>query len=307
MPQQANSKAYTALCLISIIWGTTWVVSKLGFNGIHPLFFAAIRQVIAGAVFLIYFAVTKKAKWPTKKEWIYLLMMAGLLFVISNACTIWGISFINSGLGAIIGALFPIFVTLINWMLGSRSNPNITASVGLVLGLLGLIIIFYEHIADFSSHNFGFGILLSLTACISWAVGTIITTRNLVDMNRYYALGWQMFIGGIVLNIICYSAGITIPVSQISTTTWLSILYMVFVASIVAFAAFLYTLQHLPTSLASIYAYVNPVVAVMLGHFILKETWSVSLLAGAVVTLAGVYLVNAGFRKSLAAIEASEV
>jgi drug/metabolite transporter (DMT)-like permease len=306
MPQQPKSKAYFALFLTSIIWGTTWVVSKIGFNGIHPIFFAAIRQLIAGALFLLFFAVRKKAVWPKPKEWLYLVLMAILLFAISNAFTIWGIRYINSGLGAIIGALFPIFVTLINWLIGSKNNPNLTATTGLILGLAGLVFIFYEHLSDFSNAGFGFGILLSVSACISWAIGTIITTRNIISLNRYYALGWQMFIGGIILNIVCYSSGLTIPISNISLATWLCILYMVIFASVIAFVSFLYTLQHLPTPVASIYAYVNPVVAVLLGHFVLGESWSISLLFGAFVTLIGVYLVNKGFGKTLREAESPE-
>lgn len=304
MLQEDSSKAYFALFLTSVIWGTTWVVSKVGFStGIHPLFYAAIRQFIAGSVFLLFFAARGKTTWPTRKEFGYLLMMGILLFVISNAFTIWGIMYINSGLGAIIAALFPIFVTLINWLIGSRNNPNFISVAGLILGLIGLIVIFYEHLHDFSHAGFGLGVFLSLTACISWAVGTIITTRNFVKLDRYYSLGWQMFIGGIILSIICYASGLTIPLPQVTQTAWLSILYMVFFASVVAFGAFLYTLHHLPTSLASVYAYVNPVVAVFLGHFILKESWSLSLLVGALITLTGVYLVNSGFRNSNRRIE----
>jgi drug/metabolite transporter (DMT)-like permease len=308
MPKQASSKAYFALFLTSIIWGTTWVISKIGFTtGIHPLYFAAIRQLIAGTVFLLFFILKGKAALPTLKEFGYLLMMAVLLFVISNAFTVWGIQYINSGLGAIIGALFPIFVTVINWVIGSKNNPNATSLIGLVLGFAGLVVIFYEHLHDFSKTGFGFGVFLSITACISWAAGTIITTRNFVKLDRYYALGWQMFIGGIILNITCYATGISIPISQVTSTAWLSILYMVLFASVVAFGAFLYTLHHLPTSLASVYAYVNPVVAVILGHFILKESWSVTLLLGAVVTLTGVYLVNSGFKKEYKNIDANEL
>src|SRR5690349_19473256 len=138
MFKERKAKAYLALFLTSIIWGTTWVVSKVGFStGIHPLFFAAIRQTIAGACFLLFFIITKKATWLTLRQWAYVVLMGILLFVISNAFTIWGIQHINSGLGAIIGALFPIFVTLINWLIGSKNNPNLMSTIGLILGLMG--------------------------------------------------------------------------------------------------------------------------------------------------------------------------
>jgi drug/metabolite transporter (DMT)-like permease len=303
MHGSGKSKAYFALFLTSIIWGTTWVVSKLGIRGIHPLYFAGLRQLIAGTLFILFFVARRKATMPTLKEWRYLFLMALLLFVISNGFTIWGIKYINSGLGAILGALFPLFVALIDWIIGGKDRPNTISTIGLVLGMIGVAIIFYEHLADFGNADFRFGILLSLTACITWAIGTIITTRNLVKMNRYYSLGWQMFIAGSILNIICYFNGFSIPLTQVPANTWLSITYMVFFASVIAFVAFLYTLQHLPTTLASVYAYINPVVAVVLGHFILGESWSLSLLAGALVTLAGVYMVNSGFNKYIKEIK----
>ena len=307
MSSEGKSKAYFALFLTSIIWGTTWVTSKIGIQGIHPLFFAGIRQLLGGICFLLFFATRKKTKLPTPKEWGYLLMMAVLLFVISNGFTIWGIKYINSGLGAIIGALFPLFVAIIEWVIGEKDRPNTISTIGLILGITGVAIIFYEHLSDFGNADFRFGILLSVTACFTWAIGTIITTRKWVKMDPYYALGWQMFIAGSILNAICYFQGLTIPFAQVTMQTWISIAYMVFFASVIAFVAFLYTLHHLPTTLASVYAYVNPVVAVILGHFVLDENWSLSLLFGAIVTLLGVYLVNSGFRKYIREIEREEV
>ena len=297
MPENRNSKAYFALFLTSIIWGTTWVVSKKAISTIHPLYFAGLRQLVAGICFLSFFVIRKKFYWPSFKEWVYLVLMGVLLFVISNGFTIWGIKYINSGLGAILGALFPLFVAILDWIIGDKDRPHMLSIIGLLLGIIGVAIIFYEHLSDFGNSNFRFGILLSLTACFTWAIGTIITTRNVVKMDRYYALGWQMFIGGTILNLLSYYKGIAIPITEVPLHTWLSIAYMVFFASIIAFVAFLYTLEHLPTTLASIYAYVNPVVAVALGHFILGESWSLSLFMGAVVTLTGVYLVNSGFKK----------
>lgn len=298
-----KSKAYFALFLTSVIWGTTWVVSKVGFQGIHPLYFAGLRQLIAGIGFILFFIVRKKATIPSAKEWGYLLLMAVLLFVISNGFTIWGIKYINSGLGAILGALFPLVVALIDWIIGEKDRPNAVSTIGLVLGIAGVAIIFYEHLSDFGNGDFRFGITLSLIACITWAIGTVITTRNWVKMDRYYALGWQMFIAGSILNVVCYFNGWTVPPLELPAKTWICLLYMVSFASVIAFVSFLYTLQHLPTTLASIYAYINPVVAVLLGHFVLGESWSVSLLLGAIVTLVGVYLVNMGFSKYMKDLE----
>jgi Integral membrane protein DUF6. len=238
--------------------------------------------------------------WPSRKEWGYLIMMALLLFVSSNGLTTWGIKYINSGLAAIIGAIFPLFVAIIDWARGSSDKPNILASIGLILGFAGVAVIFYEHIADFSNSDFSFGIILSLIAAFTWAVGTVITTNNSVGLNRYYSLGWQMFLAGFMLTCISTGAGFAMPLQEIPAQTWYALAYMVTFGSIITFGAFIYSLQHLPTTLASIYAYINPMVAVVLGHFMLGEAWSLFLLVGALVTVAGVFLVNTGFKKARA-------
>jgi drug/metabolite transporter (DMT)-like permease len=112
-----------------------------------------------------------------------------------------------------------------------------------------------------------------------------------------------MFIAGIILAIISSASGVAMPLQQVPANTWYALAYMVTFGSIITFGAFIYSLQHLPTTLASIYAYINPMVAVVLGHFILGESWSLFLLIGALVTVAGVYMVNSGFRKAAAGEE----
>ncbi|MCU0335984.1 MAG: EamA family transporter, partial [Chitinophagaceae bacterium] len=252
----------------------------------------------AGTCYLLFFAAIGKAVWPTPKEWGYLLLMATLLFVMSNGLTTWGIKYINSGLGAIIGAIFPLFVAIIDIARGSKSKPNLLSLLGLVLGFAGVAIIFYEHLADFANADFSFGIILSVTAAFTWAVGTVITTNTQVRLNRYYSLGWQMFLAGLVLHIVSAVSGFSTPMQQVPAQTWWALAYMITFGSMIAFGAFIYSLQHLPTTLASIYAYINPMVAVVLGHFVLGEAWSLFLAVGAVVTIIGVYLVNAGFRRA---------
>ncbi len=289
---------YFALFLTSTIWGTTWVVSKIGIRGIHPLYFSAIRQTLGGLCYLTFFTLTGKATWPTLKEWGYLILMALLLFVLSNGLTTWGIKYISSGLAAIIGAIFPLFVAIINWLIGDKDKPNWLANAGLILGFAGVAIIFYEHLADLGNAEFSFGIVLSFIAAISWAIGTVVTTRNTISLNRYYSLGWQMFIAGFILASVAAASGVTVPLQQIPTGTWLSLGYMVLFGSVITFGAFVYSLHHLPTAIASLYAYINPIVAVVLGHFVLGEKWSLFLLVGALITVMGVFVVNTAYKKA---------
>lgn len=292
---------YFALGLTSVVWGTTWVASKVGIqSGIHPLYFSAIRQSMGGLCYLLFFAAIGKATWPQPREWGYLVLMAMLLFVSSNGLTTWGIKYISSGLGAIIGAIFPLFVAIIDWIRGSDQKPNALSALGLLLGFGGVGVIFYEHLADFARSEFSFGILLSVLAAFTWAIGTIFTTSLTLRLNRYYSLGWQMFLAGLILVGISAVSGLATPLQQVPAQAWYSLAYMVTFGSIITFGAFIYSLQHLPATLASIYAYINPMVAVVLGHFLLGEPWSLLLALGAVVTIIGVFLVNTGYKKAAA-------
>jgi drug/metabolite transporter (DMT)-like permease len=245
---RSGSLAYFALFLTSFVWGTTWVASKIGIQGIHPLFFSAIRQTLGGTCFLLFFLVTGKAVLPSPRQWGQLIVLAFLLFVTSNGLTTWGIKYISSGLGAILGATFPLIVALIDLVTGHHKKPSPLALLGLILGFAGVAVIFYDHLADFANPDFRFGIILSFIA---------------------------------------------------ACTTWRVLAYMVILGSVITFGAMLYTLQHMPTTIASLYAYFNPMVAVVAGHFILNEPWSLVLLIGAMVTILGVFLVNFAYRKSM--------
>ena len=305
MPTAMNhphrSKAYVALALTSVLWGTTWVGSKVGIStGIHPLYFSSIRQLLGGSCFLLYFLATGKAVWPTPRQWAFLAAMGFLLFVCSNGLTTWGLKYINSGLGAIIGAIAPLFVALIDWLIGDKDRPNLVSVAGLVLGFLGVGVIFYEHLTNFSQPNFILGIVLSTLGTFTWSLGTVVLSgKTKVRLNQFYSLGWQMFIAGAILFVISHASGLAIPISSFTPKLWLAFAWMVSMGSVLAFGAFLYTIKHLPTTLASIYAYINPIVAVLLGHFLLGEGWSVYLVAGALITLLGVYLVKRGYKKAL--------
>ena len=289
---------FLALALVSFIWGTTWVVVKMGvLTGIHPLYLAGLRLSIAGFCYLLFFFAAGKAVWPGKKDWTGILFMSALLFIFSNGFATWGTRYISSGLAAIIAALFPLFVAIIQMFGPGGKRPGNISLAGLLIGFAGVIIIFYEQLIHAGNRNFLTGILLSLTAATSWAFAVIFTTKASVKLNRYYLLGWQMFLGGLFLVLVSGITGNALSLTSIPAKTWLLLVYLVLPGSIIAFIAFIYALQHLPTALVSIYAYINPMVALFFGHVLLNEQWNFSLLTGSVVTLVGVYMVNEGVRK----------
>jgi drug/metabolite transporter (DMT)-like permease len=292
-----RTKALIALGLVSFLWGTTWIASREGVKHMPALQLAGIRQFIGGLAYIIFF-ISKGRALPRGKEWVTVLILTFLNFILSNTLSTWGLKYISAGLGSIIGATFPLWLVLII-LFKSRSSLPRKALVGFFLGFAGICVIFYEHLADFLESGFRLGIILSVAASISWAFGTLYTKQKASDFNPYFSLGLQMVISGLVMYIISWSAGLTIPISEIPRESWIAIIYLVVFSSIFTFIAYLYALQHLPASRVAIYAYINPVVAVLVGSLLFDEEFTFYMGVGGLVTLLGVYLVNEAFREKI--------
>ena len=307
MLQSAKTKGYLALTATSIIWGTTWVVSKIGVHEIPALQMAYIRQFIAGIVFISFFAFFKKLPLPTAKQFRWLFIMAIIMFVSANALSTWGIQFIPAGLGSLIGALDPLCVVILEKVFFKSKPLTAVTVIGLLLGISGIAIVSYENAFHTNGSNFLFGVFLSVTAMLSWSIGTIFMARNKVDINPYYGVGWQMMISSIILFTIMQTTQHVVPVFEISTKAWMVIGYLVAFGSLLTFIAFIYSMKVLPTAVASLYAYINPFVAMVTAYIVLKEELSLNILWGSLVTVAGVFLVNYSAKKANKIIAEAEI
>jgi drug/metabolite transporter (DMT)-like permease len=174
------------------------------------------------------------------------------------------------------------------------------AIIGLFLGFGGVCIIFYEHLQDFFNADFRFGIMLSLIATWTWAFATLYTKKQAANFNPYFSLGLQMLISGVSLFTFTNLTGNAVSLTAIPWQSWAAIAYLIIFGSLIAFICYLYALQNLPTEQASIYAYINPIVAVLCGWLLLNEKLSAFIGIGGLVTLLGVYLVNKAYKISAA-------
>lgn len=286
-----------ALCWVSFFWGTTWLASKEGVKHMPGLQLAMIRQFLGGILYVGYF-ILKKEPWPKGKQWRTILILAFLNFVCSNGLSTWGVKYMSSGLGAIISALFPIWIIIINFFNGLKIARM--ALLGILISFGGICIIFIDYIADILRPDFQFGIILMTASTITWAFGILETKKKAASFNPYFSLGLQMLVSSFFLFGITEAAGSNVPLSQIPLPSWWAIGYLVIIGSVLTFIAFIYSLQHLPTEISSIYVYINPIVAMVLGSFIFGETLTKAIAIGAAVTLTGLYLVNKSIRKTKA-------
>ena len=283
-----------ALFWISFFWGTTWIASKEGVKHMPPMQLVALRQLFGGLCYLLYF-LYQKHPWPNKRQWRTILVLSVLNFMLSNGLSTWGVKYISSGLGAIIGSIFPLWIVIISLFRGQKTTWKAVA--GLVVAFVGICVIFYDYLNDFLEPEFRFGILLSVIATFTWALSSIYIKENKTNFNPYFSLGLQMLLSSIVISTAIVWNGTAIPLAAIPAISWWSIAYLVVFGSVLTFIAFIYALEHLPTEISSLYAYINPMVALFFGYILFNEPLSVPIVLGGIITIIGLYVVNRAIKK----------
>jgi len=292
-----KNKAYLALTATSIIWGTTWVASRIGVEDVPGLQVSYLRQFIAGCLLLLFFFI-RGEKFPTWQQFRWLFILSIFMFVLANGFSTWSVKYIPSGLASLISALAPICVVLIDLVFFKQFKNTPLTFIGLFIGFAGVAIVFYENAFHKQPEGYALGIIYGFIAMLGWSIGTVFITRNKYNINPYYAMGWQMFLSSFMIFALAKFTNNDIPISQVSLKTWSAIAYLIIMGSVLAFAAFIYSIKYLPTAIASLYAYINPIVAMLFGTLILDEPLTINLLLGAVVTLVGVYIVNYSVKKT---------
>ena len=283
-----------ALFWISFFWGTTWIASKEGVKHMPPMQLVALRHLFGGLCYLLYF-LYQKHPWPNKRQWRTILVLSVLNFMLSNGLSTWGVKYISSGLGAIIGSIFPLWIVIISLFRGQKTTWKAVA--GLVVAFVGICVIFYDYLNDFLEPEFRFGILLSVIATFTWALSSIYIRENKTNFNPYFSLGLQMLLSSIVISTAIVWNGSAIPLAAIPAISWWSIAYLVVFGSVLTFIAFIYALEHLPTEISSLYAYINPMVALFFGYILFNEPLTVPIVLGGIITIIGLYVVNRAIKK----------
>jgi drug/metabolite transporter (DMT)-like permease len=293
---QHKNKAYLSLTATSIIWGTTWVASRIGVEDVPGLQVSYLRQFIAGCMLLAFFFL-RGEKLPTWQQFRWLFILSIFMFVLANGFSTWSVKYIPSGLASLISALAPICVVLIDLIFFKQYKNTPLTFIGLFIGFAGVAIVFYENAFHKQPEGYILGVIYGAIAMIAWSIGTVFISRNKYNVNPYYAMGWQMFLSSFMIYGLAKVTNNDIPLHEVTFKTWSAIIYLIVMGSIIAFAAFVYSIKYLPTAIASLYAYINPIVAMLFGTLILDEPFTFNLVLGAVITLAGVYIVNYSVKK----------
>ena len=285
--------AYLALACVCIVWGTTYLALRIGVTQFPPFLFSIFRFLLAGPLLIILTFAIGKVSWPGIK--MLRDQAIGGLFMITLGISIVAYAevYVSSGVAAIICSLMPVWTVLINVFISKDEKPNWLILLGLVTGLAGIVLIFGEHLAEFADSNYTTGIVAVVLANLCWAIGSIYVKKKNQQANPFLSAGFQMFFGGIFL----------IPLSLIfdhyDAVNWsdeviFSLGYMIVIGSMAAYVCYAYAMKKLPMTIVSLYAYINPIVAVILGWLVLDESLNLRVTIAIVLTLAGIYMVNRG-------------
>lgn len=295
MEKNKNLLAYLALAAVCVIWGTTYLGLRIGVTQFPPFLFSIIRFLTAGPILILIMMTIGKAKWPDRS--VLINQAIGGLFMVTLGISVvgWAEVYISSGVAAIICSMMPIWSVLINVFVTKDEKPNWLIVLGLITGLTGIVMIFGEHLSEFSNSNYLTGIILTFAANLCWAIGSIWIKKKNQNSNAFLNAGLQMLFGGIFL------IPISLVLDDYSKIQWgnsliYSLAYMSLVGSVTAYAFYSYAIKKLPMTIASLYAYINPIVAVILGWMVLDEKLNTRIGLAILVTVAGVYIVNRGYQ-----------
>lgn len=291
-----QTKAYIALGTVSLVWGTTYMAMRTGAEHMPGLMLAAIRNTIAGLLVVGWFLL-KGHRFPDIKTLLRLALIGLMLLGAGNGLMNWGEETVPSGLASILAALNPLGIAIFSLLLVKGTRLSYQVIAGLIMGLAGILVIFYPLLLQPLQTGFAFGVMLIILAVLGWSSGSILAIRQNFSLHILYICGWEFLLGGIALFIACIATGQTIPLHSVNMQSWLSIGYLVVVGSLIGYMAYQYALKHLPATQVAIYGYINPVVALFLGWMLLGEELNGRMLIGVAITLAGVYLVQRSFRK----------
>jgi drug/metabolite transporter (DMT)-like permease len=260
-----------------------------------PFLFTIIRQLTAGTLIIVFMLTVAKVKIPNKRYVLRQALAGFLMISVGNGFVAWAEVHIPSGIAAVICSFMPVVVILMNMAIQKDERPTVPIMLGVALGALGIILIFGEHLSEFADPQYVMGIAMTLTAVFAWATGMIWMKKKNADTNPFLNAGLQMFFGGLWL----------IPFSllfddlhhiPLTAKTLLPLAYLIVFGSVIAYTCYSYALRKLPVTIVSLYAYVNPLVAVVLGWMVLDEKLNTRMGIAIVLTLAGIYIVNRGYQ-----------
>lgn len=282
-----------AFAAIYVIWGSTYLGIRIAIQTMPPFLMGAARFLIAGAVLLAAMKL-RGAPWPTARQWRINGIIGVFLLVGGNGLVVFAEQSIPSGVTALLVGAGPLCIVLTEWAWPGGMRPTLVTMAALLIGFAGVTWLAapWETTAD-GALNRG-GVLAILAACVSWAIGSIYSRHAKHDANPFMASALQMLGGGAALGVVAWLHGDfgRAELGAISAGSWRAFAYLIVAGSLVGFSTFVWLMKHSTPARVATYAYVNPVVAVLLGWLILGEAITTRTLVASAVIVAAVAIIT---------------
>ena len=298
-----------AFGLVYVLWGSTYLAIRIAVEHLTPLVMGGLRFIAAGLLMLGFRAAGGHRIGVGRRDLLRLALIGFLLLVSANVVLAWGETYIPTGLAALLVAVIPLWFLILERLTHSTDRLPGRGIAGIALGVAGVAVLLWPDLAGIIGapmvgvpgwhSGFGgrqlFGAFLVLFSSVSWATGSILSKRWQMPIDPYAAAGWQMLFGGAI------SGALALLIGDFQRTTFtgpgaarslLAILYLIIAGSMVGFTAYVWLLKNVPIAKVATYAYVNPIVALMLGFFFHGEKLDGYMLAGSVVVIVSVILVT---------------
>jgi len=283
-------KAYGAFAAVSFFWGTTYLAIRIGVETVPPALFAGLRFLMAGSV-LMGFLKAKGYVFPRGRDLFDLSVTGVALLTLANGSVVWAEQYVPSSLAALIVATLPFWMVGFESVLPRGERVTLRQATGIIIGFFGLVLLLWPEIKNSLGSFYLKGILALFFAPISWSAGSIYAKRHKLNVHPLMSAASQMLVAGSLLTLFGFFAG------EFNRLTFdprgmAAMVYLAIFGSIVGYGSYIYALDKLPSSFVSTYAYLNPVVAVLLGWLILDERFDWLLITATIIILTGVVLVT---------------
>lgn len=292
-PHRPAWKTLLAFAIIYFVWGSTFLAIRIGVHEVPPFLFAALRFFIAGLALYVW-AIARGEGAPTRKQWPSIVLLAMLIFVGDYGLLFWAEQRVPSGIAAVVMATIPAFMALSEIAFLHTQRLTLRLAVALLIGIGGVAVLMSRSLNLGSAPIEPTGAAALLFGSICWSVASILTRKLPLPSSKVMSSGAQMLAGGLLLAVASASLGEfhRFHPTGVSRAAWLSLLYLIVFGSIIGFTAYLWLLHHESPTRVGTYAYVNPVVAVLVGYFFVNEALGSRTVVGTLFVLVSVIVIT---------------
>jgi drug/metabolite transporter (DMT)-like permease len=289
----SRSRVVAAFAAVYVVWGSTYLAIRYAVETMPPFLMAGARFVVSGTL-LYAWARRRGAPKPTGREWRDAAITGVLMLCLGNGAVGWAEQRVPSGLAALLVAVVPLWMVLIDWARPHGERPRALVMAGVLVGLIGLYVLVGPSTLTGGGAADAVGALVLVCASLAWASGSVFNRYGARPESAALSTGLQMIGGSVALLAIGFARGESAQVhlGQVSIQSWIGWVYLVTFGSLVGFTAYIYLLKTVTPAKAATYAYVNPLVAVFLGWAIAGESVTTRTLAAAAIILTGVAMIT---------------